>query len=179
MMYGAGDSPYPLTESINTMEDILLSHLTDLLHAAHKHSTNKAKLKLDDLRAAMRADVYAKQLGRVDHLQLMDAQIKKAKQNLADPAANPMSIARTEKANAKASAAAAASVSYGGSYVPAGRGGGEGSDAGAGDEDYDGNNDDHRGRGSQPPPDEDGQPVKKKRKYKPRDKKDKGKQRAD
>jgi transcription initiation factor TFIID subunit 13 len=92
MMHGAGDVANPAQDSVAVMEEILVDYLTDIVrclgyfisgassHAyrngstisqcieAHRLSTNSRKLRVDDVRHALREPQLAKQLGRVEEL---------------------------------------------------------------------------------------------------------------
>lgn len=63
--------------------------------SAHGVSTNRGKLKLDDVRFALRKPHHSKQLSRVEELLIMDQELKKARNigqdNLADYAREGLS----------------------------------------------------------------------------------------
>lgn len=52
MMFGFGD-PDPQRDVVNLMEEIVIDHISDVLITAHKRSTNRGKLKVDDIKAAL------------------------------------------------------------------------------------------------------------------------------
>merc|ERR1712087_800992 len=54
MMYSFGDVPDPNPDTVNVMEDLLVDYITSLCVSAHGVSTNRGKLKLDDVRFALR-----------------------------------------------------------------------------------------------------------------------------
>ncbi|MBW0467427.1 hypothetical protein O181_007142 [Austropuccinia psidii MF-1] len=52
MMFGFGD-PDPQKDVVNLMEEIVIDHITDILISAHKRSTNRGKLKIDDIKSVL------------------------------------------------------------------------------------------------------------------------------
>ena len=75
-MYAFGDVKVPLDRTVDAMEDILTEYLTDVFHTAHSVSTNRGKLKVDDLRFALRSERRRKQLARLDEILVRDKYIK-------------------------------------------------------------------------------------------------------
>ncbi|CAH7690082.1 hypothetical protein PPACK8108_LOCUS25321 [Phakopsora pachyrhizi] len=49
MMFGFGDSD-PQRDVVNLMEEIVIDHISDILIRAHKVSTNRGKLKVEDIK---------------------------------------------------------------------------------------------------------------------------------
>jgi transcription initiation factor TFIID subunit 13 len=96
-MYAFGDQKSVAVESVNVLEEILVDYISEVVRAspsarlrrpaeaisqcidAHKVSTNKAKIKLDDLRFALRHPYQRKQLARVDELHARQAEITAAR----------------------------------------------------------------------------------------------------
>ncbi|EGG07066.1 uncharacterized protein MELLADRAFT_106084 [Melampsora larici-populina 98AG31] len=54
MMFGFGD-PDPQREVIALMEEMVIDHISDVLISAHKVSTNRGKLKVDDIKFALQS----------------------------------------------------------------------------------------------------------------------------
>ncbi|KAH9449420.1 hypothetical protein Pst134EA_019346 [Puccinia striiformis f. sp. tritici] len=52
MMFGFGDTD-PQRDVVNLMEEIVIDHISDVLITAHKRSTNRGKLKVDDIKSAL------------------------------------------------------------------------------------------------------------------------------
>ncbi|KAL7007174.1 hypothetical protein EMMF5_003400 [Cystobasidiomycetes sp. EMM_F5] len=82
MMYAFGDDPEPLPETVAILEEVLVDYLTDLCKDAAGHSTNAKKLKLDDLKFALRRPQQARQLARVEELLYLQEDIARARRNL-------------------------------------------------------------------------------------------------
>lgn len=98
MMYGFGDSARPANDTINMMEELLIEHITDVVRPfsvrlapmatesgrltkqciqAHRISTNRGKIKVDDFKFALRKD--SKKLARIDELLFMKEDIDRAR----------------------------------------------------------------------------------------------------
>ena len=103
-MYAFGDVKVPLDKTVDAMEDILIEYLTDVFHTAHSVSTNRGKLKVDDLRFALRTQRRRKQLARLDEILVRDKYIKAVRSagstNLGDLA----KAGKEEEKNAKRAA---------------------------------------------------------------------------
>ncbi|KAH9820005.1 hypothetical protein DFH28DRAFT_1079901 [Melampsora americana] len=54
MMFGFGD-PDPQREVVALMEEMVIDHISDVLISAHKVSTNRGKLKVDDIKFALQS----------------------------------------------------------------------------------------------------------------------------
>ncbi|OAV98082.1 hypothetical protein PTTG_01206 [Puccinia triticina 1-1 BBBD Race 1] len=52
MMFGFGDTD-PQRDVVNLMEEIVIDHISDVLITAHRRSTNRGKLKVDDIKSAL------------------------------------------------------------------------------------------------------------------------------
>ncbi|KAH7678638.1 transcription initiation factor TFIID subunit 13 protein [Dioscorea alata] len=48
MMYGFGDDPNPLPETVALVEDIVVEYITDLVHKAQDVATKRGKLLTED-----------------------------------------------------------------------------------------------------------------------------------
>jgi len=79
LMYGFGDVEWPLTESAEVMESILLDYLSDMCFRAHSLASRSGgrKIKIDDFKLALEND--PKKLARVDELLIMHEDIRQAK----------------------------------------------------------------------------------------------------
>lgn len=92
-MYGFGDD-HPAPDTVTVMEELLIDHITDVVRPAPSHlagdpsdnpqclqaqriSTNKGKIKVEDLKFALRKD--EKKLARVDELLFMAEDIARAR----------------------------------------------------------------------------------------------------
>lgn len=60
MMYGFGD-PEPQRDAINLMEEMVVDHISDVLISAHRRSTNRGKLKVEDIKAVLEDSTTAVQ----------------------------------------------------------------------------------------------------------------------
>lgn len=100
LMYAFGDDPNPLPESVNVLEEILVDYVSELVRAynpmssvrrpstdrwpsqcksAAAHSPNAKKVRLDDLRFALRRPQQSKQLARVEELLYLQEDIARAR----------------------------------------------------------------------------------------------------
>jgi len=80
MMYGFGDAAQPNKETIELMEELLVDYIAEIASAAHKVSSNKRKMKLEDVRFALRSKQTSKQLSRADELVKAAAEVKKMRE---------------------------------------------------------------------------------------------------
>jgi len=95
-MYAFGDAETPNRDTVQVLEDILVEYITDVCHTAHRVSTNRGKLRVEDLRYALRTPSRAKQLGRVDELYAMQVQFDRVKKlDFADYAKEARKAERT------------------------------------------------------------------------------------
>lgn len=77
MMYAFGDVEEPLPESVTLLEDIVKDYLIDTCYKAAASSGNRAKIKVDDFKFALRKD--SRKLGRVEELLRMQKVIADAR----------------------------------------------------------------------------------------------------
>ncbi|KAI9298385.1 transcription initiation factor IID, 18 kDa subunit [Neoconidiobolus thromboides FSU 785] len=78
LMYGGGDVEYPLQESVEVMEGILMDFLFDVCSKACDFSNKEnRRLKLDDFKKALNND--DKKLARIEELLYMNEVISRAK----------------------------------------------------------------------------------------------------
>lgn len=83
-MYGIGDDPNPLQESVELLDDLVTEYIVDMCHEAAKMATHarRNKIKVDDFKFALRRD--PKKLGRVEELLLMSKVIADARKQFND-----------------------------------------------------------------------------------------------
>ncbi|KAK9894399.1 TFIID-18kDa-domain-containing protein [Cystobasidium minutum MCA 4210] len=79
LMYAFGDDPNPLPESVNVLEEILVDYVSELCKSAAAHSPNAKKVRLDDLRFALRRPQQSKQLARLEELLYLQEDIARAR----------------------------------------------------------------------------------------------------
>ncbi|CEQ39451.1 SPOSA6832_00964 [Sporobolomyces salmonicolor] len=124
MMYGFGDDN-PAPDTINVMEELVIEHITDVCMQAHRISTNRGKIKVDDFRFALRRD--PKKLARIEELLFMQEEIARARRgdNLMDYA-EPEDVQAAAGKKGPAGGAAAGSgtggASAAGAFAVAGAG---------------------------------------------------------
>ncbi|GJN90799.1 hypothetical protein Rhopal_003813-T1 [Rhodotorula paludigena] len=123
MMYGFGDDN-PAPDSIAVMEELVIEHITDICTQAHRISTTRGKIKVDDFRFALRRD--PKKLARLDELLFMQEEIARARRGFED--SFDAYADEDDIAAAKADAAAGVGTLSG----PTGPGGAPGLGVGAG-----------------------------------------------
>ncbi|KAF8474995.1 transcription initiation factor IID, 18kDa subunit [Kalaharituber pfeilii] len=84
LMYGCGDDPNPLNESVELLDDLVTEYIIDMCHEAAKMATHarRNKIKVDDFKFALRRD--PKKLGRVEELLLMSKVIAEARKQFDD-----------------------------------------------------------------------------------------------
>ncbi|KAF8430196.1 transcription initiation factor IID, 18kDa subunit [Tirmania nivea] len=84
LMYGIGDDPNPLQESVELLDDLVTEYIVDMCHEAAKMATHarRNKIKVDDFKFALRRD--PKKLGRVEELLLMSKVIADARKQFND-----------------------------------------------------------------------------------------------
>ncbi|KAJ7571697.1 hypothetical protein O6H91_01G173500 [Diphasiastrum complanatum] len=49
MMYGFGDDPDPIPETVMLMEDILIDYITDMIHKSQDVASRRGKLSTEDI----------------------------------------------------------------------------------------------------------------------------------
>ncbi|PON61680.1 Transcription initiation factor [Parasponia andersonii] len=77
MMYGFGDDPNPLPESVALMEDIVVEYITDLVHKAQDIGSKRGKLSVEDFLYLIRKDFP--KLNRCTELLSMNEELKQAR----------------------------------------------------------------------------------------------------
>eukprot|EP00271_Cylindrocystis_brebissonii_P014571 TRINITY_DN35952_c0_g1_i1.p1 TRINITY_DN35952_c0_g1~~TRINITY_DN35952_c0_g1_i1.p1 ORF type:complete len:182 (-),score=41.68 TRINITY_DN35952_c0_g1_i1:671-1216(-) len=79
MLYGFGDDPDPLPETVELVEDIVVDYITDMVHKAQDVALRRQKLGLEDLLFLIRKD--PRKFARVKELLAMNEELKKARKN--------------------------------------------------------------------------------------------------
>ncbi|KAK1385567.1 Transcription initiation factor TFIID subunit 13 [Heracleum sosnowskyi] len=77
MMYGFGDDPNPLPESMALLEDIVVEYVTDLVHKAQDIASKRGKLLTEDFLYLVRKD--APKFNRCTELLSMNEELKQAR----------------------------------------------------------------------------------------------------
>ncbi|GAV82533.1 TFIID-18kDa domain-containing protein, partial [Cephalotus follicularis] len=77
MMYGFGDDPNPLPETVALVEDILVEYVTDLAHKAQDFGSKRGKLSVEDFLYLIRKDLP--KLNRCTELLSMQEELKQAR----------------------------------------------------------------------------------------------------
>ncbi|KAI3953979.1 hypothetical protein MKW98_017803 [Papaver atlanticum] len=77
MMYGFGDDPNPLPETVALLEDIAVEYVTDLVHKAQDVATKRGKLLTDDFLHLIRKDIPKRH--RCQELLSMNEELKQAR----------------------------------------------------------------------------------------------------
>ncbi|XP_059625604.1 transcription initiation factor TFIID subunit 13 [Cornus florida] len=77
MMYGFGDDPNPLPETVALLEDIVVEYVTDLVHKAQDFSSKRGKLLTEDFLFLIRKDLP--KLNRCTELLSMNEELKQAR----------------------------------------------------------------------------------------------------
>ncbi|TVU21020.1 hypothetical protein EJB05_30630 [Eragrostis curvula] len=77
MMYGFGDDPNPLPETVALVEDIVVEYVTDLVHKAQNVASKRGKLLTEDFLYLIRKDM--KKLHRATELLSMNEELKQAR----------------------------------------------------------------------------------------------------
>ncbi|KAK7344392.1 hypothetical protein VNO77_13935 [Canavalia gladiata] len=77
MMYGFGDDPNPLPESVALMEDIVVEYVTELVHKAQDIGSQRGKLSVEDFLYLIRKDLP--KLNRCSELLSMNEELKQAR----------------------------------------------------------------------------------------------------
>ncbi|KAJ6821037.1 transcription initiation factor TFIID subunit 13 [Iris pallida] len=77
MMYGFGDDPNPLPETVTLVEDIVLEYITDLVHKAQDIASKRGKLLTEDFLYLIRKDLP--KLHRCTELLSMNEELKQAR----------------------------------------------------------------------------------------------------
>ncbi|KAJ7977638.1 Transcription initiation factor TFIID subunit 13 [Quillaja saponaria] len=77
MMYGFGDDPNPLPESVALVEDIVVEYVIDLVHKAQDIGSKRGKLSVEDFLYLIRKDTP--KLNRCTELLSMNEELKQAR----------------------------------------------------------------------------------------------------
>ncbi|XP_058742664.1 transcription initiation factor TFIID subunit 13-like [Vicia villosa] len=77
MMYGFGDDPNPLPESVALMDDIVVEYITELVHKAQDIGSQRGKLSVEDFLYLIRKDMP--KLNRCTELLSMNEELKQAR----------------------------------------------------------------------------------------------------
>jgi len=77
MMYGFGDDPDPMPETVHLMEDILIDYVTDLVHKSQNVASRRGKLTTEDVMFLVRKD--SRKFARVKELLAMNEELKRAR----------------------------------------------------------------------------------------------------
>ncbi|KQK16896.1 transcription initiation protein SPT3 homolog [Brachypodium distachyon] len=77
MMYGFGDDPNPLPETVTLVEDIVVEYVTDLVHKAQNVASKRGKLLTEDFLYLIRKDM--RKLHRATELLSMNEELKQAR----------------------------------------------------------------------------------------------------
>ncbi|XP_010931737.1 transcription initiation factor TFIID subunit 13 [Elaeis guineensis] len=77
MMYGFGDDPNPLPETVALVEDIVVEYITDLVHKAQDKGSKRGKLLTEDFLYLIRKDLP--KLHRCTELLSMNEELKQAR----------------------------------------------------------------------------------------------------
>ncbi|RWR95204.1 transcription initiation factor TFIID subunit 13-like protein [Cinnamomum micranthum f. kanehirae] len=77
MMYGFGDDPNPLPETVALVEDIVVEYVTDMVHKAQDIASRRGKLLTEDFLFLIRKDLP--KLHRCTELLSMNEELKQAR----------------------------------------------------------------------------------------------------
>ncbi|MCL7047476.1 hypothetical protein MKW94_021999 [Papaver nudicaule] len=77
MMYGFGDDPNPLTQTVELVEDIAFDYIQDLVLKAQVIATKRGKLLTDDILHLIRKDIPKRR--RCQELLSMNEELKQAR----------------------------------------------------------------------------------------------------
>lgn len=77
MMYGFGDDPDPMPETVHLMEDILIDYITDMVHKSQNVASRRGKLTTEDVMFLVRKD--SRKFARVKELLAMNEELKRAR----------------------------------------------------------------------------------------------------
>ncbi|RZC58675.1 hypothetical protein C5167_005979 [Papaver somniferum] len=77
MMYGFGDDPNSLPETVALLEDIAVEYVADLVHKAQDVATKRGKLLTDDFLHLIRKDIPKRH--RCQELLSMNEELKQAR----------------------------------------------------------------------------------------------------
>ncbi|KAK4406953.1 Transcription initiation factor TFIID subunit [Sesamum angolense] len=77
MMYGFGDDPNPLPETVALAEDVVVEYVTDMVHKAQDIASKRGKLLTEDFLFLIRKDLP--KLNRCTELLSMNEELKQAR----------------------------------------------------------------------------------------------------
>ncbi|CAL1362849.1 unnamed protein product [Linum trigynum] len=77
MMYGFGDDPNPIPESVALVEDIVVEYVTDMVHKAQDIGSKRGKISIEDFLYLIRKDTP--KLNRCTELLSMQEELKQAR----------------------------------------------------------------------------------------------------
>ncbi|KAL9263727.1 Transcription initiation factor TFIID subunit 13-like protein [Drosera capensis] len=77
MMYGYGDDPNPLPETVALVEDIVVEYVTDMVHKAQDIASKRGRLLTEDFLYLIRKDMP--KLNRCQELLAMNEELKQAR----------------------------------------------------------------------------------------------------
>ncbi|KAK5820464.1 hypothetical protein PVK06_025511 [Gossypium arboreum] len=78
MMYGFGDDPNPLPETVTLVEEIVVEYVTDLAHKAQDIGSKRGKLSVEDFLFLIRKDLPKP--NRCRELLSMQEELKQARE---------------------------------------------------------------------------------------------------
>lgn len=79
LLYSLGDGPYSSDQTVNALEETLITYLTDMCHSTLQFARNqgRSRVKIDDFPFALRNDPY--KLSRLEYIINQSQKIEKAK----------------------------------------------------------------------------------------------------
>lgn len=79
LLYSLGDGPYSSDQTVNALEETLITYLSDLCHTSITFARNqgRSRVKIDDFPFALRNDPY--KLSRLEYIINQSQKIEKAK----------------------------------------------------------------------------------------------------
>lgn len=77
MMYGFGDDPDPLPETVDLVEDIVVEYIADMVHKSQAVALRRGKLSIEDILFCVRKD--PRKFTRVRELLAMSEELKRAR----------------------------------------------------------------------------------------------------
>ncbi|GJP74404.1 hypothetical protein CLOP_g4989 [Closterium sp. NIES-67] len=77
MMYGFGDDPEPLPESVELVEEIAIEYITDMVHRAQEVAARRGRLTTEDVLFLIRKD--PRKFARAKELLAMNVELKEAR----------------------------------------------------------------------------------------------------
>ncbi|CAI7777786.1 unnamed protein product, partial [Closterium sp. NIES-53] len=77
MMYGFGDDPEPLPETVELVEEMVIEYITDLVHRAQEVAARRGRLTTEDVLFLIRKD--PRKFARARELLAMNVELKEAR----------------------------------------------------------------------------------------------------